>query len=209
MIAVMNVDLVGSSQLTPADYQTMLQGLERHLKKIKQQYNFIYSVYRGDEFQIAMQQPEAAGKLLLEVKLWLASERSSLPLQSTISLALGPGTVSGTDPGKANGETYILAGRTLDSLKSGQLMINVADKKISALPIICHQLSYILNRLNTSQITLLYDYVTNDFPTHQSLADKLSTSRQNVSERLRAAGAELLPEFIAYTQHLISEDGSV
>ncbi|MBD3584497.1 hypothetical protein HHX48_01970 [Salinimonas sp. HHU 13199] len=209
MIAVMNVDLVGSSQLTPANYASMLQALENYLETIKQQYNVIYSVYRGDEFQIATRQADIAGKLLLEIKLWLASERAGLPLQSTISLAFGPGTVTGNDPGKNNGDTYILAGRTLDSLKSGQLMINVADKKMSALTIICHQLSYILNRLNTSQMSLLYDYVTNDFPTHQSLAEKLSTSRQNISERLRAAGAELLPEFIAYTQELICEDGSV
>lgn len=209
MIAVMNVDLVGSSQLTAANYQSTLAALEHYLEEMRQQYNFIYSVYRGDEFQIATRHPDTAGKLLLEIKLWLASEQAGLPLQCTISLALGPGTVTGTDPGKANGDTYILAGRTLDSLRSGQLMINVTDKKIGALPVICHQLSYILNRLNTSQVSLLYDYVKNDFPTHQYLAEKLSTSRQNISERLRAAGAELLPEFIAYTQQLISEDGSV
>ncbi|WP_018981742.1 nucleotidyl cyclase domain-containing protein [Salinimonas chungwhensis] len=205
MIAVLNADLVGSTRLTPEDYTQTIADIEDYLQGLKHQHNVIYSLYRGDEFQVAFEHPEAAVTTLLKLKLWLASANLSHPLQSTISLAYGPGELTGEDPGKANGETFILAGRTLDKMRPGQLAINLLHKETPALTVICQQLSYILNRLNTSQTTLLYDYVYEDFPTHQNLADKLATSRQNISERLSAAGADLLPGFIDYMNNLIQQ----
>lgn len=110
----------------------------------------------------------------------------------------------GADPGVNNGPAYIKSGRKLETLRSAELLIQTAgDQHALALHIICQQLSYIMNRHSARQAELVHQYLVSDFATHQSLAEQLGTSRQNVSERLRAAGADLLPETITYINSLL------
>lgn len=204
MIGVLTADLVGSTRLDSSSYHTTVNGLADYLSSLKKHTALTFSVYRGDEFQVAFGQPEQACKLTLQLKSWLASGHTVPPIQCTMSLAFDHGEMQGADPGVNNGPAYIKSGRKLETLRSAELLIQTAgDQHALALQIICQQLSYIMNRHSVRQAELVHQYLASDFATHQSLAEQLGTSRQNVSERLRAAGADLLPETITYINSLL------
>lgn len=208
MIGVLTTDIVGSTKLSATDLRQTLSSLEQHLADLQSRHKLIYALYRGDEFQLAIDNPLQAAGLMLQLKLWLAGGHATPALACTASLAIGPGRLEGSDPGKANGQTYVASGRGLESTKRGQFDIQVLGISDPALPLLCQQLSFVLNRLTRNQAALLYTYLNEEFPTHQQLANQLETSRQNISDRLRACGAELLEPFLDYiAQRIEQADG--
>ncbi|QPG07071.1 hypothetical protein IT774_08220 [Salinimonas marina] len=199
MIAVITGDLVDSTQLSPADYQITVKALKTYLTTLVKDYDAIYSVYRGDGFQLVSPHAAQLATLMLRTKLWLAAGKQAPPVQCALAGVCGSGTIHGDDPGEHTGPALITSGRTLDGLRGPQLSIEIENSPYNeALAVLCVQQSYLLNRLSESQSELLYRYVERQFPTHQQLADQLGTSRQNISERLRAAGADPLVRFIDF-----------
>ncbi len=201
MIMVITGDLVRSTQLDTVDYQRTIRALQHYLDALSKQYETVHSLYRGDGFQLAGYATDQLPVILLKIKLWLASGEDTPAIHCTLSGACGEGALSGRDPGMNSGPALITSGRTLETLRSAQLMLHIQNcPQQEAVALLCNQLSYILNRLSARQSALLYEYLNAGFPTHQALAQTHDTTRQNISERLKAAGADLLPEFIGFAQ---------
>ncbi|WP_218353802.1 SatD family protein [Alteromonas lipotrueiana] len=201
MIAVITGDLVNSTQLNKHDYRTTVDALKKYLTQIATEYSGIFAVYRGDGFQLVTTQYSQIATIMLKIKLWLAAGTQAPVIQCALAGACGMGSIEGEDPGENTGPVYIRSGRTLDTLRGAQLSIEIQDSQYNtALKVLCSQQSYILNRLTAGQCELLYLYLEQQCPTHQQLASALGTSRQNISERLRAAGAETVTEFIHFTK---------
>lgn len=95
MIGVLTADLVGSTRLDSSSYHTTVNGLADYLSSLKKHTALTFSVYRGDEFQVAFGQPEQACKLTLQLKSWLASGHTVPPIQCTMSLAFDNGEMAG------------------------------------------------------------------------------------------------------------------
>ena len=146
---------------------------------------------------------------MFEIKLFLNSQLDSQAVNCTQSLAYGDGEYVPGKPGISTGPVFTQSGRGLEKLKSGDFSVLCGENNIQlSVALMCQQLSYILNRLSKKQAALLYTYVSMDFPLHQHIAELEDTSRQNISERLKAAGADLLPPFIEFinTQNTIRDD---
>ena len=206
MIAVITGDLVDSTQLSAADYQCTVKALKGYLATLVESYDVVYSVYRGDGFQLASPHAAQLATLLLRIKLWLASGKQAPPVDCALAGVCGSGEIYGDDPGENTGPALISSGRSLDALRGPQISIEIENSPHNeALAVLCAQQSYILNRLSESQCELLYRYIEHGFPTHQQLASQLGTSRQNISERLRAAGAEPLCRFIDFVNKCCQE----
>lgn len=199
MLAVLTGDLVDSTRLTTEHYEQTISGLRELFKQISSQTGCEYELYRGDGFQLVFAEPRKAIAQLFTIRLYLNSQLNSIAVNCTLSLAYGEGALNGSGPGTSTGEVFIQSGRGLDNCRGGEFTVIVSQQdKQPAISIMCAQLSYVLNRLSKKQADLLYQYLTLGFPVHQVLADNNSTSRQNISERLKAAGGDLLAPFIDY-----------
>ncbi len=211
MIAVLTGDLVDSTRLTSAQYKQAISGLNTVLENIKGRTQCHYELFRGDGFQVVFPEPEEAVQAMFTLRLFLNSQIEDVAINCTQALAYGTGELSKSSPGTSTGEAFIQSGRALDNARGGEFRViqaTVTNAKTSqqpAIDIMCSQLSYVLNRLSKKQADLLYQYISQDFPKHQVLADNNHTSRQNISERLKAAGGDLLVPFINYINALKDE----
>lgn len=208
MIAVLTGDLVESTRLSSTHYAQTINALTTVLNHLQEQTGCTYELFRGDGFQVVFPDPKHAIHALFTIRLYLNSQISEVAVNCTQALAYGEGTLSESSPGTSNGEAFVLSGRTLDNTRGGEFRVILAPGQSgtkgqqTALDIMCSQLSYVLNRLSKKQADLLYQYLSQNFPTHQVLADNNNTSRQNISERLKSAGGDLLAPFIDYINAL-------
>ncbi|MEG3768187.1 hypothetical protein [Alteromonas sp. 14N.309.X.WAT.G.H12] len=204
MLAVLTGDLVNSTKLSAEDYKYTISAFSDYLSTISGKTPCDFALYRGDGYQIVFTDPQYAVAHLLQIKLFLNSQLNDLQVDCTQSLAYGDGTYVKNKPGISSGDVFIRSGRRLEEAKSGEFTLSMPnEQRQQGVEIMCQQLSYIINRLSKRQRRLLYQYLSLDFPLHQVLADSEGTTRQNISERLRAAGADLLKPFICYiNQHM-------
>ncbi|MBU2976908.1 hypothetical protein [Alteromonas sp. C1M14] len=206
MLAVITGDLVNSTKLSTEQYQYTISTLTGYLETIGTTTLCDFALYRGDGYQIVFTDPTYAAAHLLQLKLFLNSQLDGLQVDCTQSLAYGEGTHTKGNPGISSGDVFIRSGRRLEDVKSGEFTFSMPnDDSQEGVDIMCHQLSYIINRLSKKQCKLVYQYLVLDFPLHQVLADNEGTTRQNISERLRAAGADLLKPFIHYINQRINK----
>ena len=208
MAAVLTGDLVKSTALTSSDYQHTMSALTRQCEAIKARTGCLFEIFRGDGFQFVFEKPVDAVTAMLELKLYLNSQIDGLQVNCTQALATGSDAVIKATPGTSSGKVFVESGRALDEARSGEIVVRtpLAEQQI-ATGIICTQLSYILNRLSKKQADLLYHYIHLGFPLHHVLAEQQQTSRQNISERLKAAGGDLLEPFIDYVTNLKDDAG--
>lgn len=211
MIAVLTGDLVDSTRLSSAHYEQAISGLRTVLEQIESRTHCHYELFRGDGFQVVFPDSEKAIQAMLTLRLYLNSQIEDVAINCTQALAYGTGELIKSSPGTSTGEAFIQSGRALDEARGGEFRVIQAavtsgqTSQQPAIDIMCSQLSYVLNRLSKKQSDLLYQYISQDFPKHQVLADKNNTSRQNISERLKSAGGDLLAPFIHYINALQDE----
>ncbi|RDV29179.1 hypothetical protein DXV75_01590 [Alteromonas aestuariivivens] len=198
MIAVLTGDLVHSSKMSQPDFNRSVQAVETFIADCTDKYGAQGYGYRGDAFQLMFPEPQPALNAALQFKLALgAGVGLETPADCTLSLAYGEGTVSESGPRSALGEAYVCSGRNLDRAARGSIHVAICggsgDEEMGLL---CEFLSHLLGRLTTSQKQLLHSYLESGFAEHRVLAQQLHTSRQNISQRLAAIGAELVRDFV-------------
>ncbi|MBU3022916.1 hypothetical protein [Aestuariibacter sp. A3R04] len=206
MLAVLTGDLVQSTKLEATAYQAIIDAMEAYFQTLHQHHGVDYEIYRGDGFQLVFTQPEAAITVMIQTKLFLNSQVKGYITDCTQCLAYGSGHYSTGKPGRSTGTVFVQSGRGLEKSKPGELrIISHAASLQSATDVICQQMSYIINKLSAKQAELLYHYIKEGFPAHKVLAKWAHTSRQNISERLKAAGGDLLQPFINYTNAQLNQ----
>ncbi|QTH64513.1 hypothetical protein J1N51_03285 [Psychrosphaera ytuae] len=198
MIAVLTGDIVRSTKMSERQYQDLIQLLREHISTLSNSYQARGQVYRGDEFQIHFPDPDFAIKQTILLKLLLiTSPVISTPIHCTLSLAFGQHSVMDASPGTSTGPVYVDSGRKLDTSQREALVVTFSDcQNDPSLTLLTSCISHQLNKLTQSQAELLHMYIDSDFVEHQKLADKLGTSRQNISNRLSSMGAHLIRDYI-------------
>lgn len=198
MIAVLTGDIVRSTKMTESQYQKVIQLLREQISILKDTGGAQGQQYRGDEFQVQFSRPEEALKQTILLKLQLViSPVLHEPVSCTLSLAYGKHSVMDASPGGSTGPVYITSGRQLDSSPREALLVTFSEQfEDPTLQLLTTCISHQLNKLTHSQAELLYLYIDTNFTEHQKLADKLGTSRQNISNRLSSMGAHLIRDYI-------------
>ena len=197
-IAVLTADLVDSTHMSSSTYHNVIQQLNSYLSLIASEHKGTGELYRGDAFQIQFTDPFAAIKTTLLIKLGLyTAEYTDQPVLCTMSLAYGQATDLANTPNISSGPVFVASGRQLDEATSGQFSLCLPpSKQDSKAALLSAFINHHLNKLTKSQAQLLYLYIESDFAEHKKIADKLGTSRQNISNRLSSMGATLIRDYI-------------
>lgn len=195
--AVLTTDIVHSTKLSAADYSAVMTALEKILKSHQSKYQCKFEIFRGDSFQVLYPDIKDAMKSVLSIRLFLQSSIDCPAVKLTQSLATGTVDKASQKLSSSLGEAFILSGRALDKASRGDLVVNLAstaksnDLKISTL-----FLHHLLDGLTEKQAEVLYYYIDFDFPEHQSIADHMNMTRQNITAHLKRSGAELVKAYL-------------
>ena len=196
MIAVITGDLVKSSKLSSTDYTTALDALKSTFADANAELSAAAEIFRGDSFQLRLDEPECSLRYALLLRLSLFSIANC---KVTMAIGLGESLVNNAQPGNSLGEAYELSGRGLDASQSGSMTLHTNDVNLrDTLSLPTRMLDFMLSSITRKQAGMLYDYIRYKFPEHQKIADLAGTSRQNVSKQLSRAGADLIKDTLLF-----------
>ncbi|MCU0423116.1 MAG: hypothetical protein MUC81_09920 [Bacteroidia bacterium] len=151
MKAVITGDIIQSTKMTASQRISLIKYLENALYNWSKDYNFQYEIYRGDSFQCLLNHPLYALRVALQVKTYirglnpnsvykLSAEKQPSKVQTMIypiwmfdiRLAIGIGEVEGKTRSLriANGNAFLLSGRSLDSLKRIKQTLGIASNDV-------------------------------------------------------------------------------
>jgi hypothetical protein len=193
MIAVITGDIVKSRHQPPKNW---MDGLKRTLSKFgKSPGN--WEIYRGDEFQLEIKNPEEALAIAIQIKAYL----KSIKMDVRMSLGIGDKTYTSKKISESNGSAFMHSGELFETLKKQK--INLAINSGAVIP--DDELNLML-RLTLSimdkwlpqsaEITI----VTIENPTfsQEEIGIQLGINQAAVSRRRKRAYFDLIMDVEAY-----------
>ncbi|MGI2261463.1 hypothetical protein [Shewanella sp. GXUN23E] len=196
-LAVLTGDLVNSSLLTPARFQQVMAELTIHLQASCVDPRDSWEVFRGDSFQLTLNQPARMPLVALQLK-WalIALSDKNHKVDARMAISFARVQLNELDSTIFNTEAHNLSGKGLDSLKNERIKWFCGDEyfhiKTDLLTRFADNRLQILTPTQ-AQALLLYSSLAE--PTHQALASAMGSSRVNVTRLLNAADYNLLLDY--------------
>jgi len=203
LVAVETSDLVGSTQLSPAQVSDVLARLKNEFSDISKAGQGRAEFYRGDGFQVMYTEPSAAVKYVIMTKLVL---RFSLPAAVDVTQSLAVGELDSFDGplSEKMAEVFVQSGRQLDSQTKGEIAMHPSLLNKDFL-LATRFVNRVIAQLTNKQAETLYWYIKMDYPEQQQVADKLNMTRQNANTHLQRANTDLVRAYIDRFAAIIKE----
>ncbi|KPH59096.1 hypothetical protein [Pseudoalteromonas porphyrae] len=201
MIAVISGDVIKSQNIPQHEYDAMLYQLDQSLRAITQRWQGQSTLYRGDAFQIQLQQPQYV--CMVALLLYLNIKAAGYEIRQ--SLAIGEIDNARADIKTATGSAFTMSGRSLDEINNQRLILNITNQNID--PSLALNIAFVdtlLTKMTAKQANALYVYLTAKNKQHSELAKQLKTSRENVTKLLNLAHYQLIERFLHYAEDTIS-----
>lgn len=202
MIAVITGDVIKSQSIPKQQYDAMLYQLDQSLRNIDQRFDAKSNLYRGDEFQLQLNQSEH----LCTVALLLYLQIKAAGYEVRQSLAMGNIDNARADIKTATGSAFTLSGQHLDGMNSKRLVLNIAKQQVNpGLKLNIAFVEVLLSKMSQKQANALFVYLTAENKLHSELAKQLKTSRENVTKLLNLAHYQLIESFLTYAEYTLRE----
>ncbi|BDF94689.1 hypothetical protein [Pseudoalteromonas sp. KAN5] len=200
MIAVISGDVIKSQHIPKHDYDAMLYQLDQSLRAITEGNQNQSIIYRGDAFQLQVNQPEHVCSIA--TLLYLHLKASGYEIRQ--SLAIGEIDNARADIKTATGSAFTLSGRSLDEMHNQRFIFNsIIDPADEGLTLNLAFADALLTKMTQKQANALYVYLTMQNNQHSELAKHLKTSRENVTKLLNLAHYQLIERFLLYAEKTI------
>lgn len=202
---VITGDIVGSQQLAETEYQRVLNTLDEELTMLCEKYGGRFDIFRGDAFQVQLDQPRHSAIVAIIVRLRL----KACAVSSDIRQSIGLGNVASTTqtPKRANGQAYVLSGNGLDNMKSERLTIHTANDDFNErFALLTRYLDAQLAGLTPVQSDVLRCLLVNRHMSHEALAATLNKTRSNVTRILLAANYHLVLDYLDYFSRYAAQE---
>ncbi|MBQ4800712.1 hypothetical protein J8L73_16535 [Pseudoalteromonas sp. MMG006] len=199
MIGVISGDIIKSQKIPKQQYDAMLYQLEQSLRAISNK-STLWNIYRGDAFQLQVNQ----GEQLIKTAILIYLHLKSAGYEVRQSMALGQIDNPRSDIKTATGSAYTLSGQGLDKITNQRFAFNITEQSIDesfSLNLIF--VDTLLSKITKAQANALYVYLTQKNNNHAALAKELNTSRENVTKLLNLANYQLIERFITYAEQVI------
>lgn len=188
MIAVITGDIINSQSQSP---QKVIALLTNYLNKFGTSPKF-WEIYRGDEFQLKLPEPESA---LLTSIYFKSLLKSLMGLDVRIGIGLGIENYNAKKITQSNGSAYINSGRVFEQSKTNKTNLIIKSDSSSfdtAINLMLQlALTFMDNWTPTSAATVGY-VLENPGKSQQEIAEELKVSQSTVSQRLNRANFNLI-----------------
>ena len=200
MIGVISGDIIKSQKIPKQQYDAMLYQLEQSLRAISNNTS-LWTIYRGDAFQLQINQSEQLIKTAIIIYLHLKSAGYELRQ----SMALGEVDNPRSDIKTATGSAFVLSGQGLDKIANQRFTLQIAKHTLDeGFSLNLAFVDTLLSKITQKQANALYVYLTQADNNHAALAKELSTSRENVTKLLNLANYQLIERFIVHAKQVIT-----
>ena len=193
MTAILTADIINSRKLSS---KIWINDLKAFLNTFGQSPND-WEIYRGDEFQLEIKNPEDALLVAFQLKAFF----KSIKLDLRISIGFGEKTYKSRKITESNGSAFIRSGETFDTLKKKKLNLAINsgdaffDEELNLM--LKLSLSFMDNWLQQSAEFVL---VATQNPTlsQEEIGTLLGINQAAVSRRQKRANYELIKELDLY-----------
>lgn len=201
-------DIIKSSTIQPEKRTLLLDAIHMLTKELKTLSALQAELFRGDSFQIIVDNPIEALKIAVLLRAGLKSKTPKdikKPWDARISLGVGSISYEADKVVVSDGEAFRLSGRELDEIGKRKLTVKTRWKDINdELKISTAFADDIISGWTFAQaqvvyLTLLYQY------TQKDIAAQLDKTAQNISKLLGAAKEHLIRNYLERYSVLITE----
>ncbi|MAD54087.1 MAG: hypothetical protein CMF18_08450 [Idiomarinaceae bacterium] len=202
LAAVITGDVVGSQKFEKAKYEQLLAQLNKVLNELAGRYDLRFDIFRGDEFQVVLQQPEYAFHVATLIRLNLLAEQVDVRQ----SIAVGEIDTLRNNVKSSTGDAFVRSGHQLEEMKSELLRFGSSHDELDFhLGTTIMVLDAHLSSLTKTEALVLACYLFHPDESHQSLADRLGKGRVNTTKLLNASGYNAVDTYLNYAKALIKQ----
>lgn len=192
-LAVLTGDIVNSTKLNVAQFDTLLHRLKEIQSWISQaNAGNTHSIRRGDEFQTVIYDPANALRYALLYRVGTKALGKAFDCRISFAIACNEGTRELVD--ESMGEAFIRSGRGLKTLKS-EFMHFDSDRSelVGQFSLLLKYLDWQLSALTSRQCEVLLPMLQHeDSLSVSELADRLDIAVATASKSLKASGWSLI-----------------
>jgi len=201
MVAVITGDIVNSQKV---DFQLWGKALEEVVGKDYANAQH-WELYRGDEFQYLIPEPENAITIALRLK---ARIKMIADLDVRLSIGLGEIEQSYDKISQASGSALVNSGRNFEQLKENKSNLIIGcdfpewNKDVNLL---LEWLLLTADQWSATSAEMVYLFLSHPDLTQESAARRLKVSQPSISQALKRARYDLLLKTIVWLQNKISQ----
>lgn len=200
MTSIITGDIIGSRQLKPKDWIDGLKKLFSQFGKNPSEWE----IYRGDEFQIEIKNPEDALLSSLLIKAYLRT----LKLDARMSIGFGDKTHKAKKISESNGTAFIYSGELFETLKKQKTTLALKsgnaefDTKLNLM--LRLSLTFMDNWL-VPAAEFIVIAIQNPTLSQEEIGLKLGINQAAVSRRQKRAQFDLMMDLDRYFRSQIKE----
>ncbi len=199
MQSVLTGDLIHSQRTH--DVQAYIKSLKTVLKQLSTHYRIQSQVYRGDGFQVVMDNPEEAFVCAVALRAALiASSPDHERWDARLSIGIGEHADK-----ESYGEAFVLSGHGLDNMKKSTLAAFSSHASFQErVALLTEFTAAIIDNWTVVEAQTVYLYLTLDTD-QQTIANQLGKSRVTINKALQRAQTRLLDSYLEHTRRCIRE----
>ena len=199
---VLTGDITDSQSYSDDDFRNILAALNKYLSNYAKQYDGHFDIYRGDAFQLAVNQPQYSMHIAFGLRLALKAHTPSVDVR--ISVAVGEAHYRPKEVKTGAGEAFVLSGRGLDTIKPNHLAFHSNNTELeNKTQLLTRFADTHVSGLTQTQSETLLAYLQASDKSHENIAALLDKNRSNVSRILNASNYKLVAEYLEYMKHAI------
>lgn len=198
MISIITGDIVNSRKLSSNVWMDGLKALLNSFGKSPSEWE----IYRGDEFQLEISNPEEALYAALQIKAYF----KTLKLDVRMSIGIGDKTYTAKKISESNGSAFLRSGEVFQTLKKQKinLAINTGNTEVDAdLNLKLRLASTFMDNWLPQSAELVQVAMQNPTLAQDGIGQKLGINQAAVSRRRKRAQYDLLLETENYFRRKI------
>tara|TARA_R110000764_G_scaffold112761_3_gene199659 strand:+ start:38213 stop:38830 length:618 start_codon:yes stop_codon:yes gene_type:complete len=197
--AVLTGDLIDSQSVQ--DTNAYVAQLKATLDRLAAAYDFKAEQYRGDGFQLTLNEPSRAFECAVVLRAGLiASSPDTERFDARIAIGIG-----GAPSDNHYGEAFVLSGQGLDGMKKSTLGIfSHAEQLLDRTALPTEFVASIIDGWTRIEAETFFLHATQQ-SSQKDLAQLLGKSRVTVHKALQRANATLIDRYIERTQDWVRE----
>jgi len=189
MIGIITGDIINSRKLPSAKWIEELKAFLNLLGKTPSDWE----IYRGDEFQLEIANPEAALLIAVQIKAIL----KTLRLDVRMSIGIGDKSHKASSISESNGTAFIRSGETFETLKKQKvtLVVNSGDADFdSEMNLMIRLALTVMDNWLVQSAQFVLAAIQNPTLSQEEIGQKLGINQAAVSRRQKRAQFELIME---------------
>ena len=207
MKAVITADIVNSTKILDKDRKLLSEILDKIIQKLQFVGMLRCEMYRGDSFQVLVEDYQYAIKIAILIRLGLIKSNLLGKAKLDARMVIGIGDVSYEDNKiiLSDGEAFRLSGRAFDSLGKKRILLATNNIEVDRqLNLLLAFIDDILLHISISQSRCLYESLLLNLP-QKDIAKMLGMTQPNVAKLFKASKEVLFREFLGYAEEELSK----